>query len=357
MPDAFGNPTPQELMAARRKQQQTSFARALQSGSKGAQAGAALAAIFNAPAQAREAKAEQAQAAQVQNTMGEGQRFFNQLDESIPYEKRVGLMYMHTAQQLQQLGLQGPAQAMLQQGQGILAEVDNRERANTTQQERDRQAQRDRLALADAQAGHRAAEAQRSHERGLEKLQIQQEFAAGEQDERLASSLQIARERNAASAAGVTYKESQWKAANFANRMEQQEKVLQQFGDTFAGTAAIGGALPSAMQFGDRQQWETAKLGWTMAVLRKESGATITPQEIESTDQTYFPQRGDSAEVIEQKRELRMAAQAGMQAESGGAYDLVQEEYRTQSEEAARRRQEKKSTIKGAGTADDPIVL
>lgn len=57
--------------------------------------------------------------------------------------------------------------------------------------------------------------------------------------------------------------------------------------------------------------------------MRKESGATITPEESEGEFRTFFPAPGDSAEAIAQKKLARQQAIQGMIAESGGAYDSL----------------------------------
>jgi hypothetical protein len=67
----------------------------------------------------------------------------------------------------------------------------------------------------------------------------------------------------------------------------------------------------------DQQKTEQARRDFINAVLRKESGAVISPQEFQNANRQYFPQPGDTDAVIEQKRKNRettikaLAVQAG----------------------------------------------
>ena len=66
-----------------------------------------------------------------------------------------------------------------------------------------------------------------------------------------------------------------------------------------------------------RQQMETLKKNWLTANLRKESGAVIGAEEMQTEDEKYFPQIGDSFETRKLKKELRRQAEEGMLLESG----------------------------------------
>lgn len=72
------------------------------------------------------------------------------------------------------------------------------------------------------------------------------------------------------------------------------------------------------------QQYLAAKMNFITAVLRKESGAAISDTEFANEDLKYFPQPGESAAVIEQKRVARKTAIESMKAQSGGAFDYMQ---------------------------------
>lgn len=74
---------------------------------------------------------------------------------------------------------------------------------------------------------------------------------------------------------------------------------------------ALGG--PSSQQ----QQVDQGRRNFISAVLRKESGAVISPTEYAAEERKYFPQTGDSPEVIAQKRNAREEAVLALQAEAG----------------------------------------
>lgn len=68
-----------------------------------------------------------------------------------------------------------------------------------------------------------------------------------------------------------------------------------------------------------RQQAEQAGLEFLSAILRKDTGAAITQQEIEIYGKTYLPQPGDSAATLKQKRRSRETALIAMKAGLGPA--------------------------------------
>jgi hypothetical protein len=74
---------------------------------------------------------------------------------------------------------------------------------------------------------------------------------------------------------------------------------------------ALGG--PSAEQ----QQVDAARKNFITAVLRKESGAAISPSEFYTESQKYFPQPGDSDAVMKQKRHARDTAIKAMEIQAG----------------------------------------
>jgi len=72
------------------------------------------------------------------------------------------------------------------------------------------------------------------------------------------------------------------------------------------------------------RRYLAAKMNFITAVLRKESGAAISDTEFANEDLKYFPQPGESAATIEQKRIARKTAIESMKAQSGGAFDYMQ---------------------------------
>jgi len=94
-------------------------------------------------------------------------------------------------------------------------------------------------------------------------------------------------------------------AQGYADRLVESEGTIAQLGSMFTGQDAFGGLLPNAMQSSERQQFEQSKRNFINAVLRRESGAAIADSEFDSADLQYFPQRGDSPEVVVQKAQNR----------------------------------------------------
>jgi hypothetical protein len=80
------------------------------------------------------------------------------------------------------------------------------------------------------------------------------------------------------------------------------------------------GQLPKVGNFlrsEDAQKYDQAKRNFINAVLRRESGAVISPEEFANADQQYFPQPGDGSEVIAQKRRNRETTIQGLKVSSG----------------------------------------
>jgi hypothetical protein len=81
--------------------------------------------------------------------------------------------------------------------------------------------------------------------------------------------------------------------------------------------ARLKNKLPPEMRSDTAQGYEVAKQNWITAQLRRESGAAIGDPEYVRAEQQYFPQPGESAKLIKQKRELRAVAEAAMRREAG----------------------------------------
>jgi len=73
----------------------------------------------------------------------------------------------------------------------------------------------------------------------------------------------------------------------------------------------LGG--PSAQQ----QQVDQARRNFITAVLRQESGASISPSEFANEEKKYFPQTGDTPQVIAQKQAARELAIKAMNIQAG----------------------------------------
>jgi hypothetical protein len=112
--------------------------------------------------------------------------------------------------------------------------------------------------------------------------------------------------------------DSQAKAATFAARMLDSNSIIDGVGDQFASLGAyVGQNLPNPLKSAERQMFEQAKRNFINAVLRRESGAVISPEEFKNAEQQYFPQPGDTPEVLAQKKQNRETSYQGMQNEAG----------------------------------------
>jgi hypothetical protein len=116
--------------------------------------------------------------------------------------------------------------------------------------------------------------------------------------------------------------ETQGKAASFAAQMQQAEGILDGLGQDFdpaAFSTTAQGFLPNRFKTDEAQLYNTAKKNWITAVLRQQSGAAIAKHEFTRYEQQFFPQDGDSKDVIQQKKLLRDEQTKLMQLQAGPA--------------------------------------
>lgn len=117
-------------------------------------------------------------------------------------------------------------------------------------------------------------------------------------------------------------------AAGYSARMAEATKLLDKYEET--GKPSFRSALAETVPFvgdtarrfnstPDQQMYRQAQEDWVRAKLRKESGAAIGKDEMEREIATYFPQVGDSAEVVAQKKQARLVANEAMKKSSGRA--------------------------------------
>ena len=129
------------------------------------------------------------------------------------------------------------------------------------------------------------------------------------------------------SAPNKTPNENQSKAAGFSARMQNAESIftatpngLSTYTTQIAGAVPkVGDSLRRASQTEDQQKYDQAKEDWIRAVLRKESGASISDQEREGQEKTYFPQPGEGPELVKQKAIARKLVMEALQKEAGPA--------------------------------------
>ena len=123
--------------------------------------------------------------------------------------------------------------------------------------------------------------------------------------------------------------EGESNAAGFAQQMENATNVINALpagaqpgmGSGVAGSIPfIGEAVKRGVQPAATQQYEQAAQAWIRAKLRKESGAAIGVDEMNQEYRTYFPQIGDTSDVITQKANARAIATEAMKRSAGKSY-------------------------------------
>ena len=146
------------------------------------------------------------------------------------------------------------------------------------------------------------------------------------------------------------YGESQSRAAGFAGRMIFANTRMNELENTgFNPVNAIDvlkDNLPFVPDWAERmlqytkyKLYNTSKINFSTAQLRRETGAVINDSEIVWINETYFPQLGDGPEVAALKREARTEAIKAMELEAGEAYQgLSQEEAQKQAAAKAKSR-------------------
>lgn len=116
------------------------------------------------------------------------------------------------------------------------------------------------------------------------------------------------------------------KAQTFADRMTTSGKIIDDMGT--AGSGFLDKAASWAMPMGtdslvtsdEFKKVDQARRDFINAQLRRESGAVIGADEFDSANKQYFPQPGDTQDVLEQKRRNREIVIKGMQRDGGPTY-------------------------------------
>lgn len=160
------------------------------------------------------------------------------------------------------------------------------------------------------------------------------EMAQGNPD--YAEYLESQRRLQAEIAAGARpIPEAQQLSAGFYKRALASQKLLSSLVEIdgaqvpleAAGTQ-ISGSMAEDVPFGGLERFAMtdeyksflqAKTNFVTAVLRKESGAAISSEEFTNEDKKYFPQPGDSQELIDQKRQARILAIDTLRMSAGRA--------------------------------------
>jgi hypothetical protein len=144
---------------------------------------------------------------------------------------------------------------------------------------------------------------------------------------------------------GTPLTESQGNATAFGMRMMESNKILTDLEkagkkDTGVIKGVVGGAIGLIPFIGDKledasgsifnalpqvlgglspeqQKVAQARINFITALLRKESGAAISPAEFATAERNYFPKPGEGEDVIKQKQQARETAIKAMQIQAG----------------------------------------
>jgi hypothetical protein len=128
--------------------------------------------------------------------------------------------------------------------------------------------------------------------------------------------------------------EGQKLAAGFAARMEAANAIIQQL-ESAGGLPSVGTEVAANIPFignyaqqlamtSAQQRYKQAADNWIRANLRKESGAVIGEEEMAAEYRTYFPQPGNTPEVIAQKAQARQITTQAMKQNAGPVYRPTQ---------------------------------
>ena len=155
--------------------------------------------------------------------------------------------------------------------------------------------------------------------------------------------------------------EVQSNALTFADRMKMNNDTIEALmAGTFDPTAAkqiVNSRLPNIMKSDARQSYDAAKNNWISAALRKESGAAISQAEYVNADKEYFPQPGDSAQVVKQKRALRLLAEADIRKAAGPAANAPAASATAAVQPQALRKFDSEDAARAAGIQPNEVFL
>ena len=117
--------------------------------------------------------------------------------------------------------------------------------------------------------------------------------------------------------------------ASYASRIEQSNPTLKSLTDSITGMNLLSFEaqikLPAKLQSANVQQYMQAARNFINAVLRRESGAAISPEEFKEARQQYLPQPGDNPTTLGQKEMSRNIAYQTFKNAAGTAYQPLDE--------------------------------
>lgn len=129
--------------------------------------------------------------------------------------------------------------------------------------------------------------------------------------------------------AGPDLNAEQGKSVQFYQRgapaLAALEKLVREQGPPGAGSRIMGAVplLGNRLQGPHAQLYDATVNELVTALLRKDSGATITPAEMEIARDTYIPRTGEAPEVVEQKLAAARRALESLRSTAGAGAGLM----------------------------------
>lgn len=138
-------------------------------------------------------------------------------------------------------------------------------------------------------------------------------------------------EKSQVGQAGPKMTEAQAKATTFASQMAAASNELGSLESSGYDPSSLKTQLQTKLAGGagniattqEAQRAKQAQNQWSEAFLRVKTGAAATQPEVELNNKTFFPQFGDSPQVIEQKRRMRLQAEQDVLNMAGGGRELA----------------------------------
>lgn len=163
-------------------------------------------------------------------------------------------------------------------------------------------------------------------ENKMAEMEASQKFQSGEKAKDRAA--ELAKERLKVDADNKNLPQNVYQAATYGKRLEdankQMDQIMTKYDPTAVTQGGVNGMLPDMFKPENAKLLEQSQRNFVNAVLRRESGSAISPSEFESANKQYFPQIGDSAEVIKQKKRNRDVALAGLKTEGAKAWNKME---------------------------------
>lgn len=162
-----------------------------------------------------------------------------------------------------------------------------------------------------------------------------------------AARYQLDKAMKEAELSGLKLNEQQGQAVGFGTRAKEASEILKNLenkgvkdvgvtrtaiASTLGMTPLIGDKLEqnamtalNATASKDQQATLQARKNFATAILRKESGASISPTEFADVDRIYFPQPGDSKDLLAQKQRARDLAIQSLEVQAGPGARFIKE--------------------------------